>query len=531
MQPIRLASRFLTVGLWTLLSRLFGFIRDVMIAAYLGAGPVSDAFFVAFSLPNMFRRIFAEGAFSLAFVPMFAKKAQSGDDPEGFAQAAFNGMAFILLIFTVIGTFAMPVFVWLMASGYVGDERFDLAVTFGRITFSYILFISLTALVSGVLNGLGRFTAAAAAPVLLNMVFIIGVVLSAVVGRPAADMLGLGIDTALGLPVGATLAFSVPFGGIAQLALVMWAAKRAGYTFPIRRPRLTPELKRLAIIALPAVLAGGVVQINLLVGRQVASYSDQAISWLNYADRLYQFPLGAVGVAIGIVLLPELSRRLAAKDDLGARSSLSRATEFALILTVPAAVGLVVAAMPITSVLYQRGAFSFDDTANTALATAIYGFGLPAFVLQKVWQPLFFAREDTRTPFKLALWSLFVNALVAFGLAPFIGWVAAAIATTTAAWVMLFMLVGRARALGDTARLDAQARRRLPRIVIAALLMGAVVWGVMVTLNPLFGTPGVKYLALLGLILVGFIAFFGIAQLLGGFVWSEIRSSLRRNRT
>ena len=210
MKPIRLMSGFFTVGIWTLLSRVMGFVRDVMIAGYLGSGPAAEAFLVAFSLPNMFRRFFAEGAFNMAFVPMFSKKLESGDDPEKFAQDAFVGMAFILTLFTIIGIVAMPGLVLLMASGFAGDERFDLAVEYGRLAFPYILFISLAALVSGVLNATGRFMAAAAAPVVLNVIFILAVLIGAALGRDGSEAIGMGIDKALGLQIGDTLALSVP---------------------------------------------------------------------------------------------------------------------------------------------------------------------------------------------------------------------------------------------------------------------------------------------------------------------------------
>ena len=287
--PVRLVKGFLTVGLWTLLSRVFGFARDIMIAAYLGPGAVADAFFVAFSLPNMFRRFFAEGAFNFAFVPLFSKKYQSGEGAESFARDAFWGMAALLLVFSILAVIAMPLLVFAMAAGFAQDTRFDMAVDFGRVAFPYILFISLTALLSGMLNAVGRFTAAAAAPVLLNVVFVTGLLVAG----------------ALGWPIGPTLAWCVLIAGGAQLTLLWIAVRRAGFAMRFRRPTLTPELKRLAIIAAPAVLAGGVVQINLLVGRQVASFTENAISWLNFADRLYQLPLGVVGIAVGVVLLPE----------------------------------------------------------------------------------------------------------------------------------------------------------------------------------------------------------------------------------
>ncbi|MGJ8628016.1 MAG: murein biosynthesis integral membrane protein MurJ [Sulfitobacter sp.] len=529
MKPIRLMSGFFTVGIWTLLSRVMGFVRDVMIAGYLGSGPVAEAFLVAFSLPNMFRRFFAEGAFNMAFVPMFSKRLEAGDDPEGFAQDAFVGMAFILTIFTIIGVIAMPGLVLLMASGFSGDERFDLAVEYGRLAFPYILFISLAALVSGVLNATGRFMAAAAAPVVLNVVFIAAVLIGAALGRPGSDALGIGIDQAMGLRVGDTLALSVPLAGLAQLALVWWAAKRAGFTLRInRRPRLTPDLKRLAIIAAPAALAGGVVQINLLVGRQVASFYEGAVAWLNYADRLYQLPLGVVGIAIGVVLLPDLSRRLKAGDEDGSHRTLSRAAEVALALTIPSAVALMVIPFTLASVLFQRGATNADDAAAIAIAVSIYGLGLPAFVLQKILQPLYFAREDTRRPFHFAVVAMVINVGLAVGLMPVIGWVAPAIAATLAGWAMFALLAVGARGYGLAAKFDARFHKRIWRIIAASVAMGIILWFTNAALQPMLGQPWWRGIALLILIGVGIVSYFGIGQLIGAFRLSEFKGAMRR---
>ncbi|MGJ8625138.1 MAG: murein biosynthesis integral membrane protein MurJ, partial [Yoonia sp.] len=425
MKPIRLISGFLTVGVWTLLSRVLGFVRDILIAGFLGASPVAEAFLIAFALPNMFRRFFAEGAFNMAFVPMFSKKLENGDNAAGFARDAFTGLASILIVFTLLAQVFMPWLVLMMAGGFADDGRFDLAVDYGRITFVYILFISLAALASGVLNASGRFAAAAAAPVLLNIVLITAVWLSSAGCKCTPQELQEW--------TGLFLAWGVPVAGIAQLALVWVAARRAGFTLSLRIPRMTPELKQLAIIAAPAMLAGGVVQVNLLVGRQVASFHDGAIAWLSYADRLYQLPLGVVAIALGVVLLPDLSRRLAAGDDAGGRDAFNRASELALALTIPAAIALIVIPVPLVSVLFERGAFGSDDTAATALAVMVYGAGLPAFVLQKSLQPLFFARADTKRPFYYAAVAMIVNAAVAVGLSIYIGYIAAAIATTLAA--------------------------------------------------------------------------------------------------
>ncbi|MCU0903371.1 MAG: murein biosynthesis integral membrane protein MurJ [Tabrizicola sp.] len=501
------------LGGWTLVSRGAGLVRELMMAAYLGAGPVADAFNVAFSLPNMFRRFFAEGAFNQAFVPLYSKKLEAGADAEDFAQNAFSGLTAFLIVFTLVGTLAMPVLVWAMASGFVGDSRFDMAVDFGRITFVYIGFISLFALLSGILNAHGHFAEAGAVPVLMNVVFIMAMVLA----------------HHFGWDMGKTLAWTTPITGIAQLAWTLYAARRIGFIPRLRMPRLSPDFRRLMVNMGPALLVGGVVQINLLVSRQVASGTEGAISWLVYADRLYQLPLGVVAIAVGTVLLPELSRRLQAGDTAGGRDAFNRGTEFALLLTLPAAVALVVIALPITEVLYQRGAFGPEDTAATALALAIYGLGLPAFVLQKALQPLYFAREDTKRPFRYAVWSMVLNAALAFGLMPWIGFSAAAWATTLSAWVMVGQLWWGARALGEEARFDTRFLSRLWRIALASAVMGAALWGGWTLLQPLLDQRAFRILGLVLLIGIGMASYALAALALGAARFSDLKS-LRRQR-
>jgi putative peptidoglycan lipid II flippase len=514
MKPVRIVKGFLTVGFWTLISRFAGLVRDIFLAKYLGDGPVAQAFVIAQSLPNMFRRFFAEGAFNFAFVPMFAKKVEADEGAEAFARDAFWGMAGLLTVFSILAILAMPLLVVMMASGFVGDERFDIAVTLGQIAFPYILFISLTALLSGMLNAAGRFVITSAVTILLSATMIAGMILA----------------NRMGWDIGRTLAWSVTLSGILQLLVTRAAVHHLGYRLPFRWPVLTPELKRLAIIAAPAVLAGGVVQINLIVGRQVASMTEGAVVWLYNADRIYQLPLGVVGIAIGIVLLPDLSRRLRAGDEEGSRASFNRGTEFALLLTLPAAVALVVIAWPIISVLFQRGAYGPEATANTALALAAYGAGLPAFVLHKVLQPLYYAREDTRSPFRFAVWSMVVNAAIAIGLMPLIGFMAAAIATSAAAWVMVWQLWHGSRAMGDAARFDDRFRKRLPRMIAASILMGLVLWGLSVLLADALVTPGVRTAALGAMILAAMVVYFGTVLAIGGMSWIELRGAFRRQR-
>ena len=513
--PIRLLRGFATVGGWTLASRVLGFGRDIMIAALLGAGPVAEAFFVAFRLPNMFRRLFAEGAFNMAFVPLFAKKLE-GDgaaDAKRFAEEAMAVLLTALIALTVVAQLAMPWFVLALASGFDGagdGGRFDLAVAFSRVVFPYIVFISLAALFSGILNSFGRFSAAAAAPVLLNLILIGAMALAAWMGRD----------------VGPALSWAVFVAGIAQLGLVVWAARRAGMSLKLRLPRLTPDVKRLVTLGVPAALAGGVMQINLLVGTQVASYFDGAVSWLWYADRLYQLPLGVVGVAIGVVLLPELSRRVRAGDVAGAGAAMNRAAEFCLMLTLPATVALIVLPGLVTAVLFEHGAFTASDTAATAAALAIYAFGLPAFVLQKVLQPAFFAREDTRTPLRCALVSMVVNVVIAVGGAPFAGYLAAAVGTTVAGWVNLVLLWRATRGLGGEVAIDARLAARWPRILAASLAMGALVLGLaeaQAALLPDWRTAG---LALI--VVAGAVAYAAAAAALGAFRPSEVREAMWR---
>ena len=520
-RPIRLLRGFFTVGVWTMGSRVLGLARDLLMAALLGAGPVADAFLVAFSLPNMFRRFFGEAALNAAFVPIFSKKLEAEEDAKGFAQDAFSGLAGILVILTLVALLAMPWLALAMAGGFAQDGRMALAVDYGRLTFVYILFISLAALLSGVLNATGRFGAAAAAPILLNVVL-----LSALF---AASFLVTPGDPQSAETYGRALAIAVPIAGLAQVALVWFAAARAGFRLGFRWPRMTPDLKRLALVALPAILAGGVMQINLLVGRHVASYFDGAISWLSYSDRIYQLPLGVVGIAIGVVLLPALARRLEAGDTAGGRAAFSRAGEVAMALTIPAAIALVVIPAPLISIIFERGEFTADDTQATALALAVYGLGLPAFVLQKVYQPLYFAREDTKSPFRFALVAMVVNAVVAVGLGITIGFIGAAIATTAAAWVMVLLLARGRGDMGDVARFDDRFQARIWRIVAASLAMGAFLWSLAWVLEPWLNARGWRIPTLGLLVVAGIAAYAVFGRFMGAFKVQDFRDALRRS--
>ncbi|MEY8841659.1 murein biosynthesis integral membrane protein MurJ, partial [Cribrihabitans sp. XS_ASV171] len=475
---------------------------------------VMDAFVAAFRLPNLFRRFFAEGAFNAAFVPMFSKRYEAGEDAQGFAQDAFNLLFFAVLGLVGLGMVFMPALVWLTAEGFSGDARFGMTVEFGRIVFPYILFMSLAALFSGVLNATGRFAAAAAAPVLLNIFACTAMIAAAMLGQPVIEWLVL----------------VIPVAGVAQLALVWTAARNAGIRIRPGFPRLSPDMRHMVLVAVPAALAMGVTQVNLVVGQLVASRTENAVSWLFAADRLYQLPLGVVGIAVGVVLLPDLSRRLRADDGDGARHAFSRAGEFSLFLTLPSTVAFVIMPLPLVSVLFERGATGPEDSAAIALATAIYGLGLPAFVLQKVLQPLFFARENTRAPFHYAVVAMIINAALAFGLYPVMGWIAPAIAASVAAWAMVLLLMLGARSMGEVAQFDARFRRRIWRILLSTAIMGALLWIALQLFGWTTQVPHWRYLALAGFITLGGVSYFAAAHVTGALRIGELKQALRRGR-
>jgi putative peptidoglycan lipid II flippase len=469
---------FATVGAMTIVSRVLGFVRDMLIAAVLGAGPVADAFFVAFRVPNLFRRLFAEGAFNAAFIPLFAKRLH-GEGGEAaaraFAEQALAGLTFVLVAVTIVGEIAMPWLMLLLAPGFAADPpKLDLAVLLARIALPYLLCMSLVALYSGMLNALGRFAIAALAPSLLNVVLIIVLLALIAFGHGDQSIAAM------------ALAWGIAASGVLQVLVVVVAAK-AGPRLAFRQPRLDQDMRRLLALAAPAIIAGGMAQLTVVLNTVIASLQDRVVSWLYYADRLFQLPLGVIGVAIGVVLLPELSHKLRANDSAAALAAENRSLEMALLLTLPAAVALFVAAHPIVRVLFEHGAFSAVDAGATAAMLAALALGLPAFVLIKVFHPSFFAREDTKTPMIFAGIGMGANVGLSLILFVILGAVGIAIATTIAGWLHVALLAGTLKSRGEFA-LDATFRRRCPRICIASLAMGGVVWVIAHILNDWF-TP------------------------------------------
>ncbi|WP_173934831.1 murein biosynthesis integral membrane protein MurJ [Chelativorans sp. Marseille-P2723] len=461
-----LVSKFASVGSATMASRLFGFIREALLAAALGAGPVTDAFYAAFRFPNLFRRLFAEGAFNTAFIPLFAKEMEGGgiEAARRFGEDVLAVLLTALLALSALAMIFMPVLAAsVVAPGFLASpEKFDLTVTLTRIMFPYLLCMSLVAMLSGVMNSMRRFFLPALVPVLLN------VILVAVLA--AALALDLQART-----TGLWLAWGVLASGIAQLLILARAVRRAGFTMRLRLPHLTPAVRRVLVLMAPALLTGGIMQINLLVGQVIASAQEKAISLLNFADRINQLPLGIIGVAVGVVLLPELSRALKAGDDRDAQHLQNRSLEFALGLTMPAAVGLMVMPGPIVAVLYERGEFSPLDTQMTATALAAFASGLPAYVLAKVFQPGFFAREDMRTPMWFSLVSVIVNIGMSLALFPLYGHLAIALSTSASSWVNVLLLAITLWRRNDF-RPTILAIRRVAMIVLSSVVMGLVVY-------------------------------------------------------
>jgi putative peptidoglycan lipid II flippase len=506
-----------TVGGFTMASRVTGLMREMMIAHFLGAGAVADAFFVAFRFPNLFRSLFAEGAFNAAFVPLFTgRMAEEGTEAaRRFAEQAFAVMILVLAAFVAVMEVAMPWAIYGLAPGFDAvPGKMGLAVEFSRICFPYLLFISLVSLQAGVLNSVGRFAAAAATPVLLNL----------------TSMAGLWALAPYTETAGHAMAWGTFMAGVAQFTWLVFSVRKAGMGLGWTRPRLTPEVRLLFKRIVPGAVGAGVYQINLVVNTMIAStVADGAVSYLNYADRVNQLPLGVVGIAIGTALLPTLSRQLKAGEAEAALASQNRAMELGLALTMPAAVALMVIAAPVIQVLFQRGSFGPEATAATADALVAFAVGLPAYVLVKALTPGFFARQDTSTPVRVAGLTMALNVALNLILSGPLGHVGMALSTAIAAWVNVALLAWLLRRRGYWST-DARLRAKAPRILAACLVMAGALWGARTVLWPLAHDQlsAVAMLALL--VAAGGLAFLVAAQVLGALSLGEIKGMMRRKK-
>ncbi len=517
-----------SIGGLTLVSRILGMVRDMLMARYVGAGFASDAFLIAWRLPNLFRALFAEGAFAAVFVPMFNRRmteAERDRAASGMAAAtAFAGQVLsvlfpFLILFTIAFMLAAGWIVWAMTGGFPegGPEKFALATRLTLITFPYLALISMVSLLGGILNSLGRFWVNAAAPILLNIAMIVAIVTFR--GYTPTQ-------------TATTQAIAVTVAGALQLAWLIVACRRAGIVLKLSRPRLTPDVKRLLALIGPAAIGQGAIQFNLFVSTSLAArYLPQgAVSYLYYADRLNQLPLGLIGIGIGTAILPMLSRQISSGEAKVAAHTQNRALELALLLALPAAVALVVAATPIVRGVFQHGAFTAADTAGAAGALAAFSLGVPAYVLIKVLTPGFYARQDTRTPVRIALIAMVLNLIGNLVLIWPLGHVGVALATALSAWVNVALLYGYLHRR-DHLRVDARFKAKAVRIVGASIILGAALWLLDHLLDPYAASDFVSRIVALVALCGGGALVYGIAVVaLGGASLGELAQQLRRKR-
>lgn len=516
-----------TIGGLTMVSRLFGFARDMMLARILGAGVAGDAWQLAFQIPNIFRRLFAEGAFSAAFVPLFNKRMNGpGSDEEdrqagqSFAVEVLSVLLPILLVFSAVAMIAMPWIVWFIDDFGQGGRSGEFTTSLARITFPYLAFISVMTVFAAILNSISRFAAAAAAPVLLNWC-IIAALLYVLWSDGGAD------PQRAAYFVGVAASIS----GFLQLAWLWFWARRAGFHFKLHRPRFSPDVRELGVLILPAVFGAGIYQVSrfldlFFLGR----LPEGSFVYLAMADRLNQLPLGIIGVALGTAILPMLSRFIAKADQDGAQRVQSNAMELGLLLTVPAAVGLFFAAGPLTTAIYLGGKFDTGDVSATAATMAMLVTGLPAFVMVKVLTPGFFARRDTRTPVLTALIALATNIALNLLLIPQMGVAGLALASALSAWANCAMLYVVLHRRGHF-YFEADLLGRIARIIGSAAAMGAVIYFLAPFGADWFdGNIGERIISIALLVGAGAIVYFGLAWLTGAIDRSKI-ALLTRGKT
>jgi|TARA_R110000868_G_scaffold895_3_gene6808 putative peptidoglycan lipid II flippase len=517
---VSLYRNFLSVGGLTLISRIAGFARDALMAAVLGIGPAADAFNAAFRFPNLFRRLFAEGAFNTAFVPMFSNALETQDDEAArlLASRIMSWLVATIVVVTILAEIFMEPIMRVFVPGFDDPEKFALTVFLTRIMFPYLACMSLMAAYGAILNTLGRFFAAAFAPVILNIVNIAALVpLAVLVLEDKAD-------------AAFWVAIATMLGGIAQLALVYGAVRRSGFVPRIGLPRPNPEVRRFWMLAVPAILAGGITQINILVGTVIASSVDGTISILGYADRLYQLPLGIIGIAIGTVLLPELSRHLSAGRDVEAARSQDQSLLLSMLLAMPAAAALAALSVPIVRVLFERGAF--DAAATVPVAEALVGFawGLPAFVLIRVLQPGFFSRKDTVTPTVFAGLSVVANIGISLWLFPSMQHVGIALATTISSWLNAVLLALFLARRGYFVLTLVSLRRHVLTIA-SALIMAAALYVLGQRAEAIFAPDGallIQIAALFAICMFGTVLYFTLVHVTGAQPLGMVLARLRR---
>lgn len=513
---MKLLKAMATVAGLTGLSRILGFIRDILTAAILGAGPIADAFFVALKLPNFFRRVTAEGAFSVSFVPLYSEKivTEGEEQADLFASNAFAVMLLFLVPFTLLALLAMPFIIYGIAPGFIGDEvRYDTAVELSRVTFPYLLLMSLTALMGGVLNARDKFAPFAGAPILFNLALIVALVALTPILESA----------------GHAMAWGVLGAGVVQFLWLLFWIKRHGVRLRLKKPEFTGNIKKLFKLMGPGVIGAGVMHVNLFADLIIASLlTSGSISYLYYADRLNQLPLGMVGIAVGTALLPMLSKSLAKGNNEEARNLFNRAMEICLLLALPAATALLIIPETLVGVLFERGAFTSTDTMKTSYVLMAYAVGLPAYIGAKVFSSVYWARQDTVTPVKISVVTTILNIVLSLILIRFIGVVGIALSTGLMGWLQFALLRYFCRS-DEAARFDNKFKSSLMKIVASCALMGAALFAIDYMIVDLAGASQLtKIASLAGLVGAGLLVYSAGVLGTGAIRLSELKTYMKR---
>ncbi len=515
---MKLLNSMATIAGFTLLSRVAGMIRDMLTAAFLGAGPIADAFFVALKLPNLFRRVAAEGAFSVSFVPLYTKTlTNEGEEAAGkFSGEVFSVMALILSIFSVVVMLAMPWVIHLIAPGFEeGTERYSWAVTLTQITFPYLMLMSFVALLGGMLNAHSKFAPFAAAPIIFNLTLI-------------AFML---IGGHLFPTVGHAMAIGVSVSGLFQLAMMVFFIRRHKIVFHFQRPKLSEKTKRLFMLMGPGALAAGVYQFNLFVDMILASVLPEgSISFLYYADRLNQLPLSLAGIAVGTALLPMLSKALASKEKEESNDLYNRSLEFCFFVAMPAAVALLIVPIPMLATLFEYGKFTAKETVMTSYVLMGYGIGLPAYIASKVFMTAFWAHEDTKTPVKITIMTALFNVGACLCLIGPLGIAGVSMATGLAGWIQVYLLNKKLKER-EALEFDERLKTVFPKMAVCACIMAIILSALNYGLQDYFhGDFVTKTIALVALLGSGAITYALAIQVSGVLKISDIKNYLRRRK-
>lgn len=515
-----------TVSGGTAISRMVGFVRDILIARFLGASMMADAFFVALRFPNLFRSLFAEGTLNVAFVPLFTGELhKSKKDALHFAKSVFSFLFYVLLIFVVIMEILMPSLMFLFAPGFEKiPGKLELTTSLSRITFPFLMFVSLVSLLAGILNSIGKFWAAAFTPTLLNICMI-------------GTLLGLTPFLSGDFAPSYALALGVLGAGIIELLFLGWHIKKAGYLFGLIGPitalfHMTQDVKTLLKKMAPGVLGSGVYQINLFLDTLFVSLVGAgAMSWLNYAQHLFQLPIGIIGVAIGTALLPVLSHHIKAGEHEQANTQLNRGLELSIAMSGASMIGLIFLAEPIIRTLFEHGMFTSNDTVHTARALIVFAIGLPAYMMTKALSPFFYARGDTTTPVKIAIVGVILNAVLALTLMQFLGYIGIALATGLTTWVNATQYWIRLKHNKEFS-LDNLFKYRFKRIVLSCFVMAFFLlvsrWGI--NFLPGMNNKIWQILILATLVAVGGISFFITLLTTKAFSVKQIVSLIKRPR-